>query len=203
MIAEKEMTPYHREMADSLLDGIFERLATGIAAERGLSPGEVRAAIDSSPGTAAELREHGLADGERFLDELRRELLGEDRAFTGLDEFRRARRPPETVPAGRLAIVFGVGPVMTGERPGGSLDGAAMGSDTIAEAFREAAEDDEVKAIVFRVDSPGGSALASDLIWRATQQARERKPVVVSMSPDRAATTWRRGQPRSWRSRAA
>lgn len=182
MIANKEMTPEHREMANSLLDAVFEQVTTGIAAERGLSPEEVRAAIDASPGSGAELREYGLGEGELFLDQLRAELLGGEREFTTLEEFRRARRPPKTVPAGKLAVVFGVGPVMTGEGAGGSLDGGTMGSDTIVEAFERAAEDDDVKAIVFRIDSPGGSALASDLIWRAARQARERKPVVVSMS---------------------
>jgi protease-4 len=182
MLANKEMTAAHREMADSLLDAIFERLSIGIAAERGLSPDAVRAAIDASPATGEELEDRGLADGETFLDELRDELLGEGREFTKLAEFRKARRAPETVPAGKLAIIFGVGPVMTGESPAGRFAGDGMGSDSVGEAFREAAADDEVKAIVFRIDSPGGSALASDLIWRAARQARQRKPVIVSMS---------------------
>jgi len=57
-----------------------------------------------------------------------------------------------------------------------------LGADSVSRALKEAADVDAVRAIVFRVDSPGGSALASDLIWRATQQARKKKPVIVSMS---------------------
>jgi protease-4 len=82
-----------------------------------------------------------------------------------------------------MAIIYGVGTVTTGEsesRPGGG-DGS-MGADTLVEAFRDATEDEAVSAIIFRIDSPGGSALAADLIWQAAHTAREKKPVIVSMS---------------------
>jgi protease-4 len=72
---------------------------------------------------------------------------------------------------------------MTGESQSNPLAGeTTMGSDTLVKAFQDAASDEQVEAIVFRVDSPGGSALASDLIWRATRTAATTKPVVVSMS---------------------
>jgi protease-4 len=81
--------------------------------------------------------------------------------------------------ADKVAIVYCVGPIMSGESQNDALAGSVMGSTTIVEALRQADKDDNVKAIVMRVDSPGGSALASDLIWRQTQAIE--KPIVVSM----------------------
>ncbi|HEX6961248.1 MAG TPA: signal peptide peptidase SppA, partial [Lacipirellula sp.] len=79
----------------------------------------------------------------------------------------------------KIAIVYAVGPIMTGESQSGMFGGNVMGSTTIVEALKDAAKDESVKAIVLRVDSPGGSALASDLIWRQTQAID--KPIVASM----------------------
>ncbi|MGH7786628.1 MAG: signal peptide peptidase SppA [Candidatus Binatia bacterium] len=185
MLANKEMSPHHREMTNSILDSVYGQLVDGVAAQRGLARTAVIAAIDTAPATPAELQAAGLIDGAQFLDELRGELLGADGKFLAAEEYEHQRRPlPLTVePHGRIAVVYGVGPVTTGESQSSPMDGESnMGADTLAEAFAEAAGDDSIDAIVFRVDSPGGSALASDLIWRASQQARQAKPVIVSMS---------------------
>jgi protease-4 len=79
----------------------------------------------------------------------------------------------------KVAIVYAVGPIMSGKSQSSAFGGSTLGSTTIVEALKEAADDDSVKAIVLRVDSPGGSALASDLIWRQTQAID--KPIVASM----------------------
>jgi protease-4 len=81
----------------------------------------------------------------------------------------------------RIAVIYGIGGIVGGESTDDALFGRVMGSDTIAEAFRAAREDADVRAVVFRVDSPGGSDVASDVIWREASLTRERKPVVVSM----------------------
>jgi protease-4 len=81
----------------------------------------------------------------------------------------------------KIAVVYGVGAVTSGESDWGAT-GQSMGVDTLTEAFKEAAEDETIRAIVFRIDSPGGSALASDRIWQAVVQAKRQKPVVVSMA---------------------
>jgi protease-4 len=185
MLENKEMTPYHREMADSLLDSMYAQLVEGIAEQRQLEPAAVRAAIDAAPATPDELQKAGLVDGAGYLDELQSRLTGPDGAFLSAEDYADARRPlPDHLPVRhRLALVYGVGPVTTGESRSSPLDGdTTMGADTLVEAFRDATKDEQVEAIVFRVDSPGGSALASDLIWRATRAAGERKPVIVSMS---------------------
>jgi protease-4 len=183
MLVNKTMSPYHREMANSLLDSIYGQFVDGVAEARRMKPAAVRRAIDVSPATAEELEESGLADGAKFLDELRIELVGRDAEFFPAADYQRADGPPLTAQlAGELAVIYGVGAVVTGESQGSISGGGSMGADTIADAFREAAEREDIKAIVFRIDSPGGSALASDLIWRAVDQARKVKPVIVSMS---------------------
>jgi len=185
MLQNKEMSPYHREMANSLLDSVYGQLVDGIAAQRNLEPASVRAAIDAGPATPDELEKAGLVDGAEYLDELRMALVGPTGTFLDADDYAAHRRPLPAQPAvhHRIAIVYGVGPVTTGESRTSPVDGQGnMGSDTLVEAFEDAAKDDQIEAIVFRVDSPGGSALASDLIWRATRAAEKTKPVIVSMS---------------------
>lgn len=185
MLANKEMSPHHREMADSLLDSMYAQVVDGIAAQRELEPAAVRAAIDAGPATPNELQRAGLVDDAAYLDELRSRLIGGDGEFLRGEEYAEHRRPlPNRPPVThRLALVYGVGPVTTGESQASPFDGeSTMGSDTLVEAFQNATDDEEVEAIVFRVDSPGGSALASDLIWRAARAAGEKKPVIVSMS---------------------
>jgi len=87
----------------------------------------------------------------------------------------------DELPAGaKIAIVYCSGPINSGKSMSG-FGGDAMGSETIVAALEEARKNDDVKAVVLRVNSPGGSALASDMIWRAVQRVREKKPVVASM----------------------
>jgi protease-4 len=185
MIANREMSPHHREMADWLLDSVFEQLVGGIAAGRALDAEAVREAIDASPTTAAELEARGLADGVKFLADLRVETVGEDeeKDFLSAADYREAGgNPAAETPKHEIAVVYGVGPVTIGESQDAAVGSASMGAETIVKSFHEAARDDDAKAIVFRVDSPGGSALASDLIWNAVREAKEKKPVIVSMS---------------------
>ena len=184
MLSEKTMTVPHREMADALLDSLYAQLVDAVASGRGLTPEAVRAAIDAGPATPAELEAAGLVDETRFLDELRGELLGARGAWLTRADYAAARRPlPDTPPvSGQVAVIYGAGTVTTGESETGPTGEGTMGADTLVEAFREAALDESIDAIVFRVDSPGGSALGADLIWRAAESARGLKPVIVSMS---------------------
>src|SRR5262249_24805737 len=162
---------------------MYGQLVDAIATQRNLEPAAVRAAIDAGPATPDELRAAGFVEGAEYLDELRTNLLGKDGEFLSAEDYASRGRPlqvPEPV-RHRIAVVYGVGPVTTGESRSSPFDGESnMGSDTLVKAFEDAAKDDEVEAIVFRVDSPGGSALASDLIWRATRAAESVKPVIVS-----------------------
>jgi protease-4 len=150
-----------------------------------MNPAAVRAAVDRGPATPAELQEAGLVDSSQYLDELRTQLVGADGKFLAADDYGAQRRPlPGQVGAThRIAVVYGTGAVTTGESRTSPMNGESnMGSDTLVEAFENAVKDEHIEAIVFRIDSPGGSALASDLIWRATRAAEKTKPVIVSMS---------------------
>lgn len=185
MLSEKTMTPWHREMANALLDSLYEQLVDGIAAQRNLQPAAVRAAIDRGVATADELVGAGFVDDAQGLDELRVALVGADSEWLSDADYAAARRPLPAAAAVRnkVAVIYGVGAVMTGEsKQSATGPESTMGSDTLGEAFAEAAKDNSVAAIVFRVDSPGGSALAADLIWQAASTARSKKPVIVSMS---------------------
>jgi protease-4 len=179
-LAYKEMTPYNREMSNALLDSIYAQATAGIASGRGLTPEAVRALIDRALMTAPELVEAHLADGERFFDEIRTELVGDDGKFVEAKAYHHAGLPGIELGEGKLAIIYATGPIVTGD--GGGLQDGVVGSEALTKAFHDAAKDDAIRAIIFRLDSPGGSALASDLIWRATQNARAKKPVIVSMS---------------------
>jgi protease-4 len=179
-IASKEMSPHHREMANALLDSIYEQVVAAIAGARGLTPQVVRSIIDRCPITAAEFIAEKLADGEKGFETLRTELVGAEGKLVDAKRYRRAAGLELSAPEGRLAVVYATGTIMTGESAG--LQDGMVGADTMVQAFKDAREDDAVKAIIVRVDSPGGSALASDIIWQATQDARAVKPVIVSMS---------------------
>ena len=82
----------------------------------------------------------------------------------------------------KVAVIFASGAINVGHSSNGPFNGEMVGSDTVVDAINDAADDKSIKAIVLRVDSPGGSALASDLMWHAIENAKEKKPVVVSMS---------------------
>lgn len=181
IFSRRQMSDAFREVTESLLDSYEAQLVSGIAAARGLPEQAVRAAIDAAPVGASGVVERKLADGERFLDEILDEL-GRDRV---VKEAVYAGQDPSAVgfdPVARVALVYGSGPVVTGS--GGTRRGGdpVLAADAVAEALRTAAEDDDFDAILFRIDSPGGSALASDLVWRAVARAREAKPVVASFS---------------------
>jgi protease-4 len=179
-LAGTKMSPAHREVATALLDSTYASFVGAIASARRLAPEAVRELVDRAPVSPAELREAGLVDRVEFLDETLAALGGPvvkgedyravDPASVGFD------------PVARIALVYGSGNVVVGE--GDSRTGAPrLASDSVAEALEQAAEDDEIAAIVFRIDSPGGSPLAADIVWRAAERAkRNGKPLVASVS---------------------
>jgi protease-4 len=182
MIANKEMTAAHREMANSILDSVYAQFVAGLAQGRGLEPASVRALIDQCPVDPAAFEAAHLSDGIRYLQDLHEELGGKQTPFVQTKDY--AEVDPRSLGLGvgpRIAVVYAVGAIVTGEG-GIGIQGPILGADTVSQALEDAADDERTRAIVFRVDSPGGSALASDLVWRATQQARQKKPVIVSMS---------------------
>jgi len=192
-----------RKNMTALVEDYYDEMLSTVANDRDLKVAEVRKAVDRGLLLAEQAKEAGLIDRIAYPDEFRKSLEKEyktdrlvyvenyakrkiDADFSGpmgmmklfqsiMGEGDRKRDDGES----KVAIVYCVGPIMTGESESSPFGGSVMGSTTIVEALKEAAKDDDVKAIVMRVDSPGGSALASDLIWRQTQAID--KPIVVSM----------------------
>lgn len=183
VLTEKKFTDAHREMVTALLTGWQQQLVTGIAAGRKLDPAAVQQLLYNGPYLAREAVEKKLVDKLLYYDEYR-DLLkakagGGELHTISLRSYLQRSRPAR---GSKIAIVYATGLIVTGKSGYDPAVGRYMGSDTIAEALRQARNDDSVKAIVFRVDSGGGSAVASEIIRREVVLARQKKPVVVSMS---------------------
>ncbi|HEY0430358.1 MAG TPA: signal peptide peptidase SppA, partial [Pyrinomonadaceae bacterium] len=186
----KDMSEANREFMNSLLDDLFNRYVETVAKARGKSAEEMRAFVDDAPFSAAKAKELGLTDGVGYRDELDKELK-QKLGYKETDELRvvsggaYSEIEPETLgldEGEKIAVIYATGDIGSGRSensPGGSQ---SIGSDTMVKALNDARDDKSIKAIVIRVDSPGGSGLASDIIWNAVEKAKARKPVVVSMS---------------------
>lgn len=185
MLTERAFDEAHREATGAIIESMFTVMSSDIAADRGMSAAEFAALVDRGPYLGGEAVDAGLVDGLAYRDEVFarvEELSGG--AFETLSPaaYLAIEGGPHDEGTG-VALIYGNGGVQRGQSSFDPLSGSvAMGSDTVTRAFRDALEDDDVKAILFRVDSPGGSYVASDAIWRMTVKAREAgKPVVVSM----------------------
>ena len=183
--SDSGFTAAQREALTRILASLTGQLTEGIAEGRKLSDDKVRALMQQAPFPAREALDAGLVDGLRYRDELDgmiRERLGTDIAFLSLPRYRR-RLEARDGDSATVALIYGLGQVHGGSSRHRALTGRdSMGSDSMARAFRRAADDHEVKAIIFRIDSPGGSYVASDVIRREVLRARRRgKPVIVSM----------------------
>lgn len=177
---EPGFTPAHREMMDALYGDIFERYVAAVAAARKRSPEEVRGLVDRGFFQGAAAREAGLVDDLMYEDELRGLLRGGDRKLSPIasEDYARVSPAAAGLRTGRkVALIYAVGPILGGEGVQGTIGGA-----TLARWIRQAREDRSIAAIVLRGDSPGGSAVASDVIWREVFLAKKEKPFVVSMS---------------------
>jgi protease IV len=185
MFTEKKFTPAHREATEKIVASWFAQLIRGIAEARGMREEQVRALVDKGPFLGKEAVDAGLVDRLAYRDEVYAEAkkkAGESAEYLYLNHYlARAGRPHDN--GKTIALVYGVGGVQRGKSSYDPVFGdVTMGSDTVAGALRTAIDNSEVKAILFRVDSPGGSYVASDAIWRETVRAKQAgKPVIVSM----------------------
>ena len=185
MFTEKKYTQPHREAILQIIESQFGQVVQGIAAGRGLEVDAVRALVDRGPFLGDQALTENLVDGLAYRDEVQAVIeatIGEEAERVGLFSYLRQMGRPHNE-GETIALIYGVGGVQRGKSEyGAALSGPTMGSDSVSAAFRDAVQDDAVKAILFRVDSPGGSYVASDTIWRETVRAKEAgKPVIVSM----------------------
>ena len=190
-LTQRSFTDAHREMTESLNRDLYEQLVQGIAEGRRKSVDQVRALLDDGPFQPEAARRAGLVDGLAYLDQLDdrvavlKQTDAEDRT---IDASLYQRVTPQSVgirPTARVAVLHASGIIASGKSAYDPVNGAVVGSDTMVEQIRQIRDDESIRAIVMRVDSPGGSSVASDVIWRElmiTRDAKPSRPLIVSMS---------------------
>ena len=182
----ESMSEPDRLQTNSLLDSLYQRLVQDIAKDRNLSPVAVGALIDQGPLVSQELKTKGLVDDLLYRDQLegmiKKQLkLDELNTVSVLEYQKPSFKDTVSEKPEKIALIYATGTIVPGESYRGFGEDF-LGSGTVSESFKHAREDSSVKAVVFRVDSPGGSPSASDVIWREVQVTAKRKPVVVSMA---------------------
>jgi protease-4 len=187
-LTEKGFTPAHREVTESMTRDLFEQLVRGIADGRKKTEPEVRALIDQGPFLPDEALRIGLVDELAYEDQIddRVKLPGGKLARLESKDYARVTPVSLGINRGpRIAVVYASGVIASGRGGYDPLMGGVLGADTLIEHIREARRDASVRAIILRIDSPGGSAIASDAIWRElviTRDEKRDRPLVVSMS---------------------
>lgn len=180
----KDMSEENREQMESILTSVYDHMLEKIAASRSIDLEELTTISDQmlakSPKEALDNKlVTGLKYFDEVLDDLKSKLsLEEDDKvnFIGFEKYH-TTIPKKTGTKNKIAVIVGAG-----EITGGNGDNNTIGSTAFAKEIRKARKDEKVKAIVIRINSPGGSALASDVIWREIMLAKEAKPVIASMS---------------------
>jgi protease IV len=168
-----------REMTESIVNARYEDLVDMVSSSRHVAPGVARGWIDVGLFDAPTALAQGLVDTLATVDALVDGLFPDDEVSDFADYA--AARPSAAHDAPVVALIQAAGVIMSGESGEEPLQGRVLGSDTLVERLRDAREDADVQAVILRVDSPGGSVEASDLIWQEIERVREAKPIIVSM----------------------
>lgn len=183
-------SPESRMMIDDMVRGSFAAFRTGVVESRRISEAQLDNILSSKPLlTATEARTHGFIDAVMFhdqvLDLLRARTKTEKDDDPPMIELEDYRAPVGKGKDGEIAVVYavgGIGPGKSRYNPSPLFGGQMVGSSTFREAMKTAREDDDVKAVVVRINSPGGDASASEEMWREIMLTREIKPVIASMA---------------------
>lgn len=176
------MSPANREQMQALVDSMWGTISSDVCAARGIDSLDMRRMTDNlEVSLASEALAHGFVDGILYEDQMEdvfAELgLSEDYDFISLGDYASmVGVDMNNLSADRVAVLYAQGQIVDGEGYGEEIYG-----NTLAAKIAELRDDERVKAVVVRVNSPGGSALASDVIWREMELLREVKPVIVSM----------------------
>lgn len=183
-LTEHGYTPPHREMSESLNRDMFEQLTRGIAEGRKKRVEDVKALIDDGPFLPEQALKAGLVDKLAYEDQLD-DLGATTKATVEGENYARGRRRSLAARAPRIAVIYLSGVIASGKGGFDPLNGDVVGSVTLLKAIRAVRADTSVRGIVLRIDSPGGSSTASDVIWRELVVTRDQKPgrpLVASMS---------------------
>jgi protease-4 len=178
---ERGFTKAHREMSESLNRDWYDEVVRVVAQARKKSPDETRAAIDAGPYLPEGALKAGLIDAIQYEDQLDDEGAGKGTRRLDAEMYERASVASRSRNANaRIALLYAVGTIESGQSPNEGTAGV-VGSETFNEWLRKVRVDSSVRAIVVRIDSPGGSAIASEAMWRELMLTREAKPLIVSM----------------------
>ena len=201
-LARSSMSEEMREVFNSLLDELYDQMAMMIGEGRNLTPERVKAIVDQGPFTPTEAGSNNLIDVVGYKDDFLQDLetsygqkielvrdygkakpaMEQVSFFNIFTLFQKPERAAPEVGKKKIALVYAVGPVLPGSGEDYPFAENLIAADDLISDLQECQKDEQIKAIVMRVDSPGGSALASDLIWKAVNEVKKEKPVVVSMS---------------------
>jgi protease-4 len=182
MYTETKRTRESKEMAEWLLGDFFEKYVSDIAAGRNRSPDAVLSWVGRGLFSPARSFELGLIDGIRYWDAIEESFKNGDVKLIEASEYLRSRRLAQPADEPRIAVVHAQGVITMGENGYDPLSGLTMGSQTIVDVLGKIREDKSIKAVILRVDSPGGDGIAGDMISREVEVTAAEKPVVVSMS---------------------
>lgn len=194
-VTETGYTAAQREASDRIVTSLGDQIVEAVSLARGLPREEVRALVSKGPFLAREAVEHKLVDGLAHRDEVYAQLFGElsgEPQLQFVTRYHRKHTAPQQLSrdtGGHIALISATGTISLGRTRRSPLGGGTvMGSDTVAAAFRAARKDPQVKAVVFRVDSRGGSPTASDAIRRETELTSKAGIPVVAVMGDVAAS---------------
>ena len=180
-IVGHSMNEFYREQSNRLLDSFDGLFVGGIAEARGVSVETVRKVIASAPSRPEVLEELKLIDGVRtraaLIEELGKDKIVEASDYAAVDAASLGFDPQAT-----FALIYGSGTIQSGKGSMSRTGSPIFASETVIEALQDAAADDAIRAIVLRIDSPGGGAFPSEQIWQAIREARKKKPIVASFS---------------------
>lgn len=184
----ENMSEAEREELEALLDDLYQNYTEAIAQARKLDIEQVKQIIDNGPyGNARKAQEAGLIDGTNYLDEVKDQFKEQLKLakYVGTQGSKYAHVSPREFglyKGEKIAVINAVGGVVSGKSNNSPFGERTLGSETVAAAIKKAREDNDIKAIILRIDSPGGSGLASDIIWREVALTKGKKPIIASMS---------------------
>ena len=182
------MSDAFREVLNSMLDEVYGQFLEAVGASRGKSVEELAAILDNGPFTPREALEAGLVDDlyyeDEFFDALRQQLGLEDLERIKFSRYRNVSLASLGLSGEhRIAIVYAIGSILRGSNETEPFLGAnILGSDSFSRTLRQVKDDDSIEAVVVRIDSPGGDAIASDQMWREMNRLGKEKPLIISMS---------------------
>jgi len=162
----------------ALLDSLYAQLLTGIAQGRGLSPEAAQALVDNPPITPKAARKRGLVDALTYHDQLDDRING---SLKKVKHYLAARRGVWSGTGPQIAVIHAEGTIVSGKGTPGIFGEQMIGAKSMSRLIEQVRDDDDIAAVVLRVNSPGGSGMASDTIWREIALTQDKKPVVVSM----------------------